>query len=113
MKSHDKLDFIEILKANDEKNNPFSVAKFSQNHSNSFYYKTFKQLPKNEMCCPICLHSIIHGVRPNTCFHAFCGYCLKKWAKTKKVCPYCRKSFNNVLKISLSKNRLNFQGGIF
>ena len=48
--------------------------------------------------CAICLNKSISPCMPNSCCHTFCFRCLKYWAKMKKICPLCRKSFRKIIK---------------
>ena len=52
--------------------------------------------------CPICFELFLP---PNNepyilfpCGHTFCNLCIKTYAKVKKTCPFCRKTFKDMAK---------------
>lgn len=52
----------------------------------------------NRTECPICWKPITSLVAtPNTCSHAFCYSCLRRWVKQKNTCPLDRISFQEML----------------
>ena len=48
--------------------------------------------------CAIYLNSCICPSLPNNCKHSFCFRCLKLWAKSKRICPLCRRSFTKIIR---------------
>ena len=105
--------FFNILKQIPDNSNPFS-------YNTSYGSKTNFQLdllidfiPQKDVRCLICLGLVIGGARLNSCYHVYCCYCLNKWAKTRIVCPYCRKQFSFILKINLNEDFIHFQGEYF
>ena len=48
---------------------------------------------------PICLTVTKVLYRPNTCSNYFCKSCLNTWMNIKKICPICRRTFNEIYKI--------------
>ena len=46
--------------------------------------------------CPICLETIkVKGII-NCCTHIYCFTCIKKWSKTKPICPICRRKIISI-----------------
>ena len=102
-----------ILKKIPDNSNPFLSITSSDSKNNFLMDFSTDFIPKKDVRCPICLGLVIGGARPNSCYHVYCQYCLKKWAKTKKVCPYCRRKFSFILKVNLDEDFVNFQGEYF
>ena len=102
--------FLQILQRVPDNSNPFIFQQNSNIIDNFQSDIPQEYIPKKEVRCPICLGRVIVGVRPNACFHVFCKSCLKKWAETKKICPYCRRHFSNIIKLDLTEDFIKFQG---
>lgn len=105
--------FLKTLKQVPENSNPFAYTKYLTSNFNIWDGISDQYIPKKDVRCPICLSLIIYGARPNSCYHAFCYYCIKKWEETKRSCPYCRKKFSSILKLNMTENFLSFQGEYF
>ena len=98
--------FLSILKSIKPINNPFklSISKnFVEEYSNYNFFGFKEDLYNFDIKCPICYGRVSLAKRPNSCFHVFCGPCLKKWAKYKKRCPMCRTDFNKILNVDYSE----------
>lgn len=50
--------------------------------------------------CGICFTGIHPVTNPrgrlNSCSHLFCAYCIKEWAQSTNVCPYCKARFTRI-----------------
>ena len=76
-------------------NNYLALPIFPPTHY-SIINDTFNTL---KIKCPICLTDTKVLYRPNTCSHYFCKTCLNTWMNIKKICPICRRTFNEIYKI--------------
>ena len=94
--------------------NPFqnysevSSKKYIYPKFDSIIYKKFKFVR-----CPICLGNVMTAVHPNACKHIFCKFCIEKWKKIKPVCPICKKSFKNLIKLTLEEEWIEGQCDLF
>ena len=105
----DQKFFLHILRHIPKNSNPFKIANYSTSNSNLLNIEQTEYLSNNNILCPICLNAVSFGVRPNKCNHIFCYDCLSKWAKTKKICPYCRIKFSTILKLNMVPTFFTFQ----
>ena len=109
----DHSHFINIFQKIPENSNPFSLHNSLKSKSNNQITLPEEYIQKKDVRCPICLGLVIGGSRPNSCYHVFCRFCLNKWAKTKNVCPYCRREFSFILKVNMTEDFVHFQGEYF
>ena len=109
MESNDSANqcFLYVLKNLKPFDNPFNDYKTKLQNHNCFetnYFGFKEDLYDFEIRCPICYQRVKSAVRPEHCYHVFCNYCLKKWAKRNKICPYCRKKFQSIYKVDYSES---------
>lgn len=100
-------DFLSVIQSQKPPINPFKI--FSNLKKNDSileynYYGFTEDLYDFEIRCPICLARVKLARRPDSCFHIFCFDCLENWCRQCKKCPYCRKSFSDILKVSYSES---------
>lgn len=68
------------------------------NHNLSTYFPITKFVR-----CPICLGQVIAGKSPNNCFHIYCSLCISKWGQYYRICPTCRRKYQNLLTVNLTE----------
>ena len=62
----------------------------------------------------ICLGLVIGITRPDSCNIIFCRYFMKKSERSKKLCPYCKRSYEKLVKVNLEEKWIsNVQMDIF
>ncbi len=49
--------------------------------------------------CPICLWNLVDPVKPDSCMHIFCKFCLLMWLQKKTHCPLCRNNIKEIISI--------------
>lgn len=80
--------------------NPLGKIEINYNSAFDYYYPGCSDiiLKENSKICSICLFPInSKKARPNVCDHLFCYSCLFIWYKSKRSCPYCRRSFSKII----------------
>ena len=107
---NDKNNFLTILlNLKDSRSNPFSLVNSSQvsmnfrNNPFGFYEDLFEQ----DIRCPICLGRVKSAIKPTSCIHIFCSYCIKKWYKTSIKCPVSRREISSLTKVDISNIGFN------
>ena len=98
--------FLSVLKALKPSTNPFNTDFSEISTINYLDYNIYGFAEDNydfDVKCPICFKRVTLARRPENCFHIFCAPCLEKWAEQSYKCPYCRKDFTKILKVSFSE----------
>ena len=54
------------------------------------------EIPVDPEFCSICLEEFEDRASVETCLHSFCFKCITDWAKTKRACPLCNATFDNI-----------------
>ena len=57
--------------------------------------------PTLDIECPVCFGILLEPYLSNCCGHHFCGICIPNLKD--KPCPLCKKSFSNMLNLSLQR----------
>ena len=91
-------------------NNPFITnnddpSKFQEKCKQNFY-NFIDSMNPNVLClkgnipkCPICLGNFVEPVKPDSCMHIFCRFCLLMWLQKKSHCPLCRRNIKEITNI--------------
>jgi hypothetical protein len=96
--------------------NPFKFKQNSNFSDASLLFSPFgffEDLWDKEVRCPICLGRVLKAAKPESCNHAYCFLCLKKWKKQSKKCPICRKIFNKIDLIDIRSPNITSQMDLF
>ena len=99
--------FLLCLTSRRKSNNPFELLSKCPNSLPNSDFNLFgfsEDLYPFEIRCPICLGRATLASRPDKCYHIFCKPCLEKWGNESKKCPYCRKEFDAIIKVSYSED---------
>ena len=108
--TNDKNNFLSILlNLKKSGSNPFSLMNSTQINTDfrNNPFEFYEDLLDQEMRCPICLGRVKSAIKPTSCIHIFCSYCIKKWCKTSIKCPVCRREMSSLSKVDISKIDFN------
>ena len=90
--------------------NPFNQSKINTSNfddkCNFIFYNNLVSMNPNVLSlkdnipqCSICLGCLTEPVKPDSCRHIFCKFCLEMWLQKKSHCPLCRCNITKISKI--------------